>query len=68
VDGIDPADLNGGLGWWGIKAGIAKFGPVTATVQEMSIKGALTLPRLRITMAGAGTTCPAPAAPTGAPS
>jgi hypothetical protein len=68
VAGIDPAVLNGGLGWWGIKAGIAKFGPVTATVQQMTIQGALTMPNLHITIAAAGTTCPAPAAPTGAPS
>jgi len=47
---------------------VAKFGPVTATIQDLTILGALHLPNLSLSVAAQGTTCPAPAAPVGAPS
>lgn len=57
----------GRSGWSGIKAGVAKFGPVTAQVQELTILGGLQVQELSMSVAPQGTTCPAPAAPVGAP-
>ncbi|NUR28452.1 MAG: hypothetical protein HOV83_21865 [Catenulispora sp.] len=68
LTGWGGTGLGGRFGWWGIKAGVAKFGPVTANVEELSILGALQLPNLSLTVAPKGTTCPAPALPSGAPS
>jgi len=68
LTGWGGSGLGGQSGWWGIKAGVAKFGPVTAQVQELTILGALQVPNLSLSVAPQGATCPAPAAPVGAPS
>lgn len=68
LTGWGGSGLGGQPGWWGIKAGVAKFGQVNATVQELTILGGLQLPNLSLTVASQGTTCPPPPAPVGTPS
>ncbi|GAA1969112.1 DUF6230 family protein [Catenulispora subtropica] len=67
LTGWGGTGLGGQFGWWGIKAGVAKFGPITANVEELNILGGLQLPNLSLTVAPKGTTCPAPAVPSGRP-
>lgn len=67
LTGWGGSGLDGQYGWWGIKAGVAKFGPVTATVQDLTILGGLQLPNLSLSVASQGAACPTPAAPVGAP-
>lgn len=67
LTGWGGTGLGGQFGWWGIKAGVAKFGPVTANVEELNILGGLQLPNLSLTVEPKGTTCKAPDPPVGAP-
>ncbi|NUP50529.1 MAG: hypothetical protein HOW97_24940 [Catenulispora sp.] len=67
LTGWGGSGLGGQFGWWGIKAGVAKFGPVTADVEELNILGGLQLPNLSLTVAPKGTVCKAPDPPVGSP-
>jgi hypothetical protein len=54
LTGWGGSGLGGRFGWWGIKTGVAKFGQVTATVQELTILGGLRPPNLSLSVAGRG--------------